>query len=444
VAYIRRFQEDYQARCHHLLDNYRSTAHIIAAANQLIARNRDRMKTRHAIRIDDGRRQDPPGGTWQTKDPVGQGRVQILRLADVSREASAIVDRLQRLKRLDADLAWSSCAVLARTRQTLHAVRAACERRGVPVVRALHRDRCPALHRVREVAVLLDQLESRRDEDAKASGLLRDCRLEEAGGNPWQGFLARLLSDWQAETADRRVPVAHAIQFLYEALAEQRRDAMLGDGVFLSTVHAAKGTEFDHVIIPAGGWSTPCDAATWEEERRLYYVAMTRARKTLCLLAGDRLPHPHAEALRGDFLAHEEWAEPQADRDGSGPVAAYSYELLSLDEYDLGFAGARDSQHPIHRTLARLQPGQRLAVRFFRDRGYLVDDANRRVAKLSQRGVQRWRERQAEIIEARVVALLQRRREDEHPEFARRCRCERWELPWAELVCRGPTISAGG
>jgi hypothetical protein len=69
------------------------------------------------------------------------------------------------------------------------------------------------------------------------------------------------------------------------------------------------------------------------------------------------------------------------------------------------------------------------------ERGYLVDESNRRVAKLSQRGVQRWRERQADVLEVRIVAMLQRRREDEQPEFAARCRCDRWELPWAEVVC---------
>ena len=49
VEFIRRFQTDYRAACHYLLDNYRSTAHIIAAANQLIAHNRDRMKIAQPI-----------------------------------------------------------------------------------------------------------------------------------------------------------------------------------------------------------------------------------------------------------------------------------------------------------------------------------------------------------------------------------------------------------
>ncbi|HUC85782.1 MAG TPA: RecQ family ATP-dependent DNA helicase, partial [Candidatus Acidoferrales bacterium] len=45
VEFIRRFREDYEAEVHYLVENYRSTRHIIEAANHLIEVNRDRMKT---------------------------------------------------------------------------------------------------------------------------------------------------------------------------------------------------------------------------------------------------------------------------------------------------------------------------------------------------------------------------------------------------------------
>ena len=64
VQFIRRFEDDYQARPAYLVDNYRSTRHIIDAANSVIGPARNRMKADHEIRIDKGRLRDPAGGLW--------------------------------------------------------------------------------------------------------------------------------------------------------------------------------------------------------------------------------------------------------------------------------------------------------------------------------------------------------------------------------------------
>lgn len=68
-------------------------------------------------------------------------------------------------------------------------------------------------------------------------------------------------------------------------------DTMTDDGkaVTLMTIHAAKGLEFDHVFVAGMEEGifphtiSISDAQGVEEERRLAYVAITRARKQLCL-----------------------------------------------------------------------------------------------------------------------------------------------------------------
>lgn len=79
-----------------------------------------------------------------------------------------------------------------------------------------------------------------------------------------------------------------------------RRDD--GKGVWIGTIHAAKGLEFFNVYLPA--WEqgvlpsnqTLKNGEDIEEERRLGYVAITRARKELCItrsssrFQGDSLP----------------------------------------------------------------------------------------------------------------------------------------------------------
>ncbi len=81
------------------------------------------------------------------------------------------------------------------------------------------------------------------------------------------------------------------------------------DWLVLSTVHSAKGLEFDavHVIHAADG-NFPSDMALGspeglEEERRLFYVAITRARRNLSIYVPLRYHH---HRVRDDHS----WAQP--------------------------------------------------------------------------------------------------------------------------------------
>ncbi|EAR21733.1 hypothetical protein [Nitrococcus mobilis] len=56
----------YEAVTDYLVENYRSSANIIAASNQIIAGNRARLKAGYPIRSNHARREEPPdGGEWQ-------------------------------------------------------------------------------------------------------------------------------------------------------------------------------------------------------------------------------------------------------------------------------------------------------------------------------------------------------------------------------------------
>ena len=104
VEFIRRFEEDYGARPAFLTDNYRSTGHIISAANAVIEPAPQRMKTGHPISIDRVRTRESPGGLWSMQDPVAQGRVQILPVGPSSiSQAQVVVTELKRLSSLVPD-----------------------------------------------------------------------------------------------------------------------------------------------------------------------------------------------------------------------------------------------------------------------------------------------------------------------------------------------------
>jgi DNA helicase II / ATP-dependent DNA helicase PcrA len=79
--------------------------------------------------------------------------------------------------------------------------------------------------------------------------------------------------------------------FLDEMMLRQEReedDEEKGSGVWLITLHAAKGLEFPHVYMAGLEEGViPHDRSkmegTVDEERRLLYVGITRAKKTLCI-----------------------------------------------------------------------------------------------------------------------------------------------------------------
>lgn len=107
------------------------------------------------------------------------------------------------------------------------------------------------------------------------------------------------------------------------------------DAVQLMTVHAAKGLEFDSVFITGveeglfPHENSLLEAAGLEEERRLMYVAITRARERLYLtLAQSRMLHGKTRyAMRSRFLdeipdEHLKWLSP---RERAAPVTDDSW-----------------------------------------------------------------------------------------------------------------------
>lgn len=61
--------------------------------------------------------------------------------------------------------------------------------------------------------------------------------------------------------------------------------------ILLSTIHSAKGLEFDHVIVLYKN-----ENALEEEKKRMYYVAFTRAMKSEFILAYDTMSSPQIQA----------------------------------------------------------------------------------------------------------------------------------------------------
>lgn len=111
-------------------------------------------------------------------------------------------------------------------------------------------------------------------------------------------FVARLLQD----APPGRTAVLARTGGLLEAVAAACGEALTAGGVELATVHGAKGREWDRVIlygadqgrfplgraVRAGAGAAP--GGGLEDERRLFYVALTRARRELDIVCSARSP----------------------------------------------------------------------------------------------------------------------------------------------------------
>ncbi len=205
VRFIKQFTSDYQARTYYLIENYRSTAHIIHCANRIIAPARNRMKTRQTLRVNHARRDAPDGGEFAVLDPLSQGRVHIIETpAHIFGEvelALAELIRLNTLKNFGLSSHWGQFAVIARQWEALEPMAALCRQKGIPA-RLMRDGSLLDLHGTREGHRLLSLLNKTRKSHVllrwgSLSRWYRRCHhqtVDEFIEHPYRAMLANLLS----------------------------------------------------------------------------------------------------------------------------------------------------------------------------------------------------------------------------------------------------------
>jgi len=297
--------------------NYRCRSEILSAADRVIRNNVDRIEK--VLSAERGM-----GGAVSTK-----------RYDDEYADAVAAVELLQPHLR-----ARKSCAILARTNRILDPIEAVCRSHGVPYYRA---SGSSVLNRPQGALMcnLLEIVEGRKQNGLDAVlgftgmsstylGVLhRDMGavlvqrqkkdlvalgLPEEAASAYRGFLKR-LAEWQQMCERKFYSLAldgvlemmmtyakgdqatRAIQATYDVLSRltgtfaerieylRRDNNKPADGALvLTTMHSSKGLEWDHVwITRAEEGVVPDEKSTESEERRLFYVAMTRARDSLTI-----------------------------------------------------------------------------------------------------------------------------------------------------------------
>jgi DNA helicase-2/ATP-dependent DNA helicase PcrA len=376
VANILRFEKDFPgAAVIRLEQNYRSTPQILAAASGLIAANSERLGKTLWTELPAGEKVRVIG-VWDAPEEARRVGEEIERLEreGLSPEQVAILVRAQYQTREFEDRfiqiglnyrivggfrfyeraeirdALAYLRVIAQPADDLAFERIHNQPKrglGAKALESMHRharakglplaaaaleladsDELPARARGTIAGLMTGFLRWREMEPTVTPAELLRTVLDESG------YTAMLAAEKTAESAGRQdnlVELARAMeeydslgQFLEHVSLVMDNDAAdETEKVTIMTMHAAKGLEFDHVFLP--GWEEGVfpsqraldegGLAALEEERRLAYVAITRARRRCTILhAANRriygqwsssIPSRFIAELPGDHIAIE-------------------------------------------------------------------------------------------------------------------------------------------
>lgn len=276
-AHLRNFTTTYpDAKKVELVRNYRSTPEVIALANAVM---KAAPVKNMSVTLQATAASGPRPRLVEYSDDVAEAR-------GVAADIAALIKRGRRP---------STMAILFRTNAQSEAFENALAEAEIPYLirggeRFFNRDE------VRSGIVLLRGA-ARSDDASKSLGDVVADVLVSAGWqkNPPASGASR--AKWEslqalvelARTFSRTNPDARIREFVKELdrrASEQHAPNV--EGITLASLHAAKGLEWDSVFLVgmSDGWMPimmATDAETIEEERRLLYVGITRARKELTL-----------------------------------------------------------------------------------------------------------------------------------------------------------------
>ena len=257
-AFVRRFAPEQHA----LLTNHRSAPNIVVFNNHIVGPIAERSKKNDAIEA-----KSKVDGTIAIHEHVSPYMVEPL-----------VRDLLQHKGR-------GSTAVLARTNEDVLLLSAALAKAGVKVrtVHGAEGFRLDMLHEVRQFTDLLETARTSLGTISRESWQrTKDHFLQLLVQHPLRADLSDIIAYFEANHPDR-FELSEWRDFTRDLRLEEAATAS-ADTVLVTTMHKAKGKEFDSVFVLLKDETFRTDA-----DRRLIYVACTRAKLHLSIHLNTRI-----------------------------------------------------------------------------------------------------------------------------------------------------------
>ena len=233
------------------------------------------------------------------------------------------------------------------------------------------------------------------------------------------------------------LPAAYVRNWLGEWSREVRRRQQ---GLLLTSAHRAKGLEFDHVVMLDGKWNAINRREDEEAPRRLYYVAMTRARETLALVdldghsnrASEDPPLAASSRERAATLIQPLKARPCTlerqlpSPDTTDPRLHDKTVVCTMGDVFMDFAGRSPADDETHRAISALNPGDALSLIRQNARWKVLDKNRREVGRMRAdwdvpKGM--------EVVDATVHGVFVRWPKDvKDDRYARYLQAKTWEV----------------
>lgn len=370
--YMERLIREKNAVMYELVDNYRSKMNLVDFSNQFAKGISHRLKHTQIVAMQ-----------------KGNGRIKIVRYSSDNLIAPLVKDIVS------TELAGTTC-VLARTNEEAAQVTGLLKMNGIPA-RLIQSNDEFNLYNLLEIRTFLDHLLLDRDvrvigeeewEEAKR-GLKDQFR-----GSSNLELCLNMINDFEA--VNPKYKYATDLEIF---VRESKMEDFYGEKtetVFVSTMHKAKGREFDNVFLLLDRYDME---GMGDENRRLLYVALTRAKSNMSIHCNSGFFEPFR--VRGIVR--------ECDRKAYTPPNQLVLQLSHRDVWLDYFSSARN-------MVSQLKSGDPLTI----DGEWCRNAKGKAVLKFSRNMINRfeaWRKKNYVPKSATVRWIVFWKKEDPDQEF---------------------------